>query len=135
MATFNRERIPERVVHAKGAGAHGTLTITRFDGNEGSSVNYEPNSFGGPKQNPAYKEPPLKIDGNSDRYNQPITDEDFVQPGNLYRLMPADEQDRLIENFVNSLKQVPVEIQKRQLALFKRADATWGKRVAKGLGL
>jgi catalase len=28
MATFNRERIPERVVHAKGAGAHGTLTIT-----------------------------------------------------------------------------------------------------------
>lgn len=28
MATFNRERIPERVVHAKGAGAYGTLTIT-----------------------------------------------------------------------------------------------------------
>lgn len=25
---FNRERIPERVVHAKGSGAHGTLTIT-----------------------------------------------------------------------------------------------------------
>jgi catalase len=28
MAHFNRERIPERVVHAKGAGAFGTLTIT-----------------------------------------------------------------------------------------------------------
>ncbi len=28
MAHFNRERVPERVVHAKGAGAHGTLTIT-----------------------------------------------------------------------------------------------------------
>src|SRR5690606_32250308 len=28
MAHFNRERIPERVVHAKGAGAYGTLTIT-----------------------------------------------------------------------------------------------------------
>ena len=25
---FNRERIPERVVHAKGSGAHGTFTIT-----------------------------------------------------------------------------------------------------------
>ena len=25
---FNRERIPERVVHAKGSGAHGTLTVT-----------------------------------------------------------------------------------------------------------
>lgn len=28
MAHFNRERVPERVVHAKGAAAHGTLTIT-----------------------------------------------------------------------------------------------------------
>ena len=28
MAHFNRERIPERVVHAKGSGAYGTFTIT-----------------------------------------------------------------------------------------------------------
>ena len=28
MAHFNRERIPERVVHAKGSGAFGTFTIT-----------------------------------------------------------------------------------------------------------
>lgn len=28
MAHFNRERVPERVVHAKGAGAYGTLKIT-----------------------------------------------------------------------------------------------------------
>src|SRR5882724_2842397 len=28
MAMFNRERIPERVVHAKGAGAYGTFTVT-----------------------------------------------------------------------------------------------------------
>ena len=28
MAQFNRERIPERVVHAKGAGAHGRFTVT-----------------------------------------------------------------------------------------------------------
>jgi len=29
MAAFNRERIPERVVHAKGAGAYGTFTVTQ----------------------------------------------------------------------------------------------------------
>ena len=29
LAHFNRERIPERVVHAKGSGAYGTLTITK----------------------------------------------------------------------------------------------------------
>ena len=28
MAHFNRERIPERIVHAKGAGAYGTFTVT-----------------------------------------------------------------------------------------------------------
>jgi catalase len=29
MAQFNRERVPERVVHAKGAGAHGTFRLTQ----------------------------------------------------------------------------------------------------------
>ncbi|MGD8782432.1 MAG: catalase [Ignavibacteria bacterium] len=28
MATFNRERVPERIVHAKGSGAYGTFTVT-----------------------------------------------------------------------------------------------------------
>lgn len=28
LSHFDRERIPERVVHAKGAGAHGTFTCT-----------------------------------------------------------------------------------------------------------
>src|ERR1700710_3160087 len=28
MAHFNRERIPERVVHAKGSAAYGTFTVT-----------------------------------------------------------------------------------------------------------
>jgi catalase len=30
-AHFNRERIPERVVHAKGAGAHGYFEVTQYD--------------------------------------------------------------------------------------------------------
>ncbi len=29
MQHFNRERIPERVVHAKGSGAYGTFTVTK----------------------------------------------------------------------------------------------------------
>lgn len=29
MAHFNRERIPERVVHAKGTGAYGTFRVTK----------------------------------------------------------------------------------------------------------
>ena len=29
LAAFNRERIPERIVHAKGSGAYGTFTVTQ----------------------------------------------------------------------------------------------------------
>ena len=29
MAQFNRERVPERVVHAKGTGAHGDFVVTK----------------------------------------------------------------------------------------------------------
>jgi len=29
LAQFNRERIPERIVHAKGSGAYSTFTVTR----------------------------------------------------------------------------------------------------------
>jgi len=48
LAHFNRERIPERVVHARGAGAHGTFTLSKslkdytvadFLQNEGSETN------------------------------------------------------------------------------------------------
>ena len=29
LAHFNRERIPERIVHARGTGAYGTFTLTK----------------------------------------------------------------------------------------------------------
>jgi catalase len=108
----------------------------RFDGNAGTSVNYEPNTFGGPEADPAYGEPPLKISGDADRYDQKRgVDDDYVQPGNLYRLMPPDEQRRLIENLVSSLKKVPKNIQEKMVAHFRKADEAYGAGVAKGLGL
>ena len=104
--------------------------------NGGSAVNYEPNSFGGPQANPAYKEPPLKISGDADRYEQKRgVDDDYVQPGNLFRLMPAEEQTRLIAAIVDSLKKVPKEIQERMIVHFHKADKAYGEGVAKGLGL
>jgi catalase len=107
----------------------------RLDDNGGNSPNYEPNSFGGPKEDPAFKEPPLKISGDADRYNQPILDDDYVQPGNLFRLMPPEAQARLIQNLVNSLKKVPRFIQERMVAHFRKADPKYGDGVAKGLGI
>ena len=108
----------------------------RFDGNGGPSVVYEPNSFGGPVADPAYKEPPLKINGDADWYDQKRgVDDDYVQPGNLYRLMPEDEKQRLVENLCSSLSQISKELQEKMVAHFRKADQEYGDRVVKGLGL
>ena len=108
----------------------------RFDGNGGASVNYEPNSFGGPKAAPAYAEPPLKISGDADRYDQKRgVDDDYIQIGNLFRLMPPDEQKRLIQNITGSLKKVSRELQQKMVAHFSKADKDYGGGIAKELGL
>ena len=107
----------------------------RFDDNSGTAVNYEPNSFGGPKADAAFKEPPLKISGDADKYDQKRgVDDDYIQPGNLYRLMPPDEQKRLVENIAGTLKNVPKKIQDKMIEHFSRADKNYGDGVARKLG-
>jgi len=60
----------------------------------------------------------------------------YSQPGNLFRLMPADAKQRLIDNIVSSLGNgVPQRIQELQIQHFYKADPAYGAGVAKGLGL
>ena len=57
-------------------------------------------------------------------------DDDFVQAGALYRLMSADEQQRLVANLAGSLSQVSRDdIITRSIAHFRAADPTYGDRV------
>lgn len=107
----------------------------RFDNNGGASPNYEPNSFNGPKADPTYDAPALEFSGPAQRTAYRLTDNDFVQPGDLYRLMSEDEKARLVDNLVDHMKGVKKEIQARQVQHFFRADPDYGTRVAKGLGI
>lgn len=107
----------------------------RFDGNSGGSVNYEPNSFGGPVQNERYAEPALKISGDADRYNHRDGNDDYTQPGNLFRLMNADQQQQLFNNIAAAMQGVPEFIQLRQIGHFLKADPAYGRGVAAALGL
>ena len=79
----------------------------RFDGNYGAAVNYEPNSFGGPVEDPCLKEPPLKISGNADRYNHCDGNDDYTQPGNLFRLMTKEQREALFTNTADAMAGVP----------------------------
>ena len=107
----------------------------RFDGNGGPTVNYEPNSFGGPTQDKKYVERPKEVSGTVARHDHRSDTDYYTQPGNLFRLMTADAQERLIGNIVGSLKQVPQRIQDLQVQHFYKADPAYGTGVAKGLGL
>jgi catalase len=107
----------------------------RFDGNGGGSVNYEPNSFAGPKDCPALNEPPLKISGDADRYNHREGNDDYTQPGNLFRLFTPEQKERLFGNIARHMASVPREIQLRQICHFFRADPAYGLGVAKALNL
>jgi len=105
----------------------------RFDDNGGGSVNYEPNSFNGPAEDPRFKEPPLHISGDAARYNHRQGNDDYTQAGNLYRLMPQDEKERLHRVIANAMQGVPKEIIDRQLAHFGKADPAYAEGVRKAL--
>ncbi len=109
----------------------------RFDGNDGGAINYEPNSFNGPVADPSVAEPPLSISGDADRYD-PLEGQgvdDFKQPGDLFRLMPDDAKERLMDNIARAMNGVPEFIQCRQIRLFAKADPAYGAGVAGRLGI
>ena len=57
-------------------------------------------------------------------------DDDFVQAGELYRLMDADARERLVANIAGSLAQVARDdIVERAIAHFRAADPDYGARV------
>jgi catalase len=107
----------------------------RFDENGGGSVNYEPNSFGGPVEDHAFKEPPLPVSGPADRYDHRAGNDDYTQPGNLFRLMSAEQKRQLFDNIAAAMQGVPEHIQLRQVAHFTKADPAYGAGVAERVGL
>src|SRR2546426_8134157 len=107
----------------------------RFDGNSGSAVNYEPNSFDGPVEDPTYRERPRTVAGSLERHNHRLDSDYYTQPGNLFRLMAPAARERLIDNIVASMKSVPQRIQELQIQHFYKADPAYGSGVARGLGL
>ncbi|MCB9967745.1 MAG: catalase [Geminicoccaceae bacterium] len=107
-----------------------------FDNNtKNPDAYYEPNSFNGPAQAPSYAEPPLRISGDADRYDHRAGNDDYKQPGDLFRLMNAEQQGRLCQNIAEAMGGVPENIVQRQLAHFYKADPAYGDGVAKALGV
>ncbi len=101
---------------------------------------YAPNSYGGPQADPQhYEEPSWFASGEIMRsaYTLRAEDNDFVQPGNLYRqIMSPTDREHMVSNIVGHMSQgVERPVQERALKLWMQVDRDLGARVAKGLGL
>lgn len=103
--------------------------------NGGRSMYYEPNSFGGPFEDPSAKQTPFEVTGEAAQVSYD-SDDHYSQAGDLYRLLSEDERDRLVANIVGSMMPVESdEIKRRQIEHFYKADSEYGTRIAEGLGL
>ena len=89
--------------------------------------------MGGPVENDAFSEPPLKISGDADRWDHRVENDDYTQPGNLFRLMSGDQQQQLFNNIAEAMQGVPQGIIDRQLVHFDHADPAYGQGVREAL--
>jgi len=124
----NRARCPVHTFHRDGA--------MRVDDNQGGTLGYEPNSFGEWQEQPAFREPPLDLDGGADRWNHREDNDDYYsQPGNLFRMMNPAQQKALFENTARAMGDAPKEIKTRHIGNCMKADPVYGEGVANALGI
>jgi catalase len=129
---INHTQLPVNRPHATETANYGRDGAMRVDDNGGRSKNYEPNSYGGPVQTGQATYASLEIRGLTG--NHPWVrhkeDDDYVQAGNLYRLMSPAEKERLVGNIAASLSRVSrPDVIERSIVHFRHADAEYGDRV------
>jgi catalase len=101
--------------------------------NFGSAPNYATvDAAGSAPQGLGHGEPSLKV-GDAARYDARGQEDDYTQAGNLFRLMPEAEKQRLAANIAGAMAGVPADIVQRQLGHFGKADPDYARRVAEQL--
>ncbi len=124
----NRARCPFHSYHRDGA--------MRVDGNYGSTLGYEPNNYGEWQEQPEFAEPPLELSGAAAHWNHRQDNDDYYsQPGNLFRLMNAAQQEALFGNTARCMGDAPREIKIRHIGNCMKADPAYGKGVAEAMGI
>ncbi|NQS77053.1 MAG: catalase [Peptococcaceae bacterium] len=107
----------------------------RVDGNMGSELHYEPNSYGNWTDHPEQAEPPQK-GGDVYQYDFRVDDHDyFTQPGMLFRQMSPEQQLVLFENTARNMGDATLQIKHRHINHCYMADPAYGKGVAEALGI
>jgi len=106
-----------------------------FPNNPNPDAYYEPNSFSGPVQSPEFAEPPLKINGDADRYNHREGNDDYGQPRALFNLFDKGQKVRLFSNIAEAMQAVPEFIVERQLGHFEKVHPDYAAGVRAALAV
>jgi len=132
----NYQQLPINCPFAARGGVHNYQRDgTAAAQNQGKEPNYGPNSADGPRARPDARIAPFDVTGVAGRYRYVHPNDDFEQPGNLYRLMTPDQKERLVSNLVGHMSAARRDLQERQVVHFFKADPDLGLRIAKGLNL
>ena len=124
----NQPKCPAHAYHRDGQ--------MRTDGNYGSTITYEPNSFGEWHDNPGIKEPPLELQGEAYDYDEREYDDDYyTQPGKLWRLMSDTDKLATCQNTAAQMEGVPLFIKQRHTRACHNADPEYGRMLAEALGI
>ncbi|PJZ55237.1 catalase [Leptospira adleri] len=102
---------------------------------DGSFDNYEPNGFEGPSQDSSFAEPPLKISGDTDRYDAHSENDDYTQAGDFYRMLKPEERDRLTSAIASTMKGLPKGLVLANVKHFYRCDPEYGTKLGEKVGL
>jgi catalase len=105
----------------------------------GAQPVYAPNSYGGPQADPSTERPTWWVEAaelGRYAYQAHTDDDDFVQPGALYRdVMDDVDRDHLVTNIVaHASDHVSADVQARVVDYWTSVDPDLGARVATGLG-
>jgi catalase len=107
----------------------------RVDGNYGSALGYEPNSYGEWQEQPDFKEPPLSLEGVADHWNHREDQDYYSQPRALFNLMGPAQKKVLFENTAKAMGDAPREVKLRHIGNCLKADNAYGQGVADALGI
>ena len=124
----NAPRCPFHSYHRDG--------MMRVDDNAGSTLGYEPNSYGEWQEQPEFREPPLELDGAAWHWDFREDDDDYYsQPRALFRLMNPEQREALYGNTARAMGDAPDFFKQRDNDHCMQCDPEYGEGVAKALGM
>ena len=95
---------------------------------------YEPNSFGGGKEDRSLLEPDINLEGAMQRYDHRAEDQDYYsQPRTLFALMNDSQKSQLFSNIAESMASVSEAIKERAIGHFEQISPEYANGVRAAL--